>query len=656
VPRQVARTNRAMTGFRGGREASISLLVHHRAPAGPPWLKEFPGLSTVGRKSPASFFARDDSLIRHAFVLLLALLFASPAHAAWDSFEIIQWQRRDQAQLETLRRLGMTATMIMADRDGTGIPLAQQTPAVQAAGLRWYIENIATDLYSSYHRYTPGKPVNWRFLEAQQRYRANPTDTTALLREPPLLDPAWLERIRRRLTDTVAQQKSSRPLYYSLGDETGIADLTAFWDFDLSPVSVAGFRTWLHSQYGSLAALNTEWGTAYASWDSIQPEITNVAMARTDDNFAAWNDFKAWMDTSFADALRIGTDAIHLADPTALSAIEGVQIPGWGGYDYTKLVRAVDVMEAGDDGVNVSIIRSLNPRIVPLTTGFAATPADLHQLWRAVLDGARGLVLWDEDNGIVRPDASPGPRAAAYAPVFATLRGTIGRRLVNAEPIYDPIAILYSPVSFRVRWMLDHRPAGSAWMQRSSESELADNAWRAALRGYAAALARMGARPRYVTPADLAAGLTSVKTLILPHSIALSDAEIGSINAFAARGGLVIAETPPGAFDGHGRRRPPPPIAATIVPPAELEHALALTPAFPVEAPGDDVDTYLFRSRGQLLLALQRRALGETAETVTVTLHGRPARDLASGRDYGHMTRLTLTLDPITPVFLAIGE
>src|SRR6202044_3683668 len=103
------------------------------------------------------------------------------------------------------------------------------------------------------------------------------------------------------------------------------------------PISVAGFQTWLRAQYGSLTALNIEWGTEYTSWDSIRPETTAAAMRRTDDNFAAWNDFKAWMDTSFADALRSGTDAIHRADPQALSAIEGVQVPGWGGYDYSKI-------------------------------------------------------------------------------------------------------------------------------------------------------------------------------------------------------------------------------------------------------------------------------------------------------------------------------
>ena len=60
-------------------------------------------------------------------------------------------------------------------------------------------------------------------------------------------------------------------------------------------------------------------------------------MQRIDENFSGWSDFKAFMDQSFADALRAGTDAVHAADPTALAAIEGGQIPGWGGYDYSRL-------------------------------------------------------------------------------------------------------------------------------------------------------------------------------------------------------------------------------------------------------------------------------------------------------------------------------
>jgi Beta-galactosidase len=593
---------------------------------------------------------------RFGYFFVAALAMASPAHAAWDSFEIIQWQKRDPAQLETLRRLGVTAVTVIANRDGTGTPLELQTAAPHSAGLRWYIENIATDLYASYHRYTPGKDVNWRFIAAQDQYRANSSDNTALVREPSLLDPAWREKIRARLTQTVQQEKPFRPLYYSLGDENGIADLTAYWDFDLSPYSVAGFRTWLRGQYGSLASLNAEWGTSYQDWNAVQPETTKQTMLRTDDNFAAWNDFKAWMDTSFVDALRSGTDAIHRADPAAISGMEGVQVPGWGGYDYTKLAHAVDLMEIGDDGINLAIIRSINPRIIPLTTSFAASPADLRGIWSNVLDGSRGLILWDEDDSITRPDASPGPRAESYAPLFAALRGKIGRWMIDARPIHDSVAVLYSPVSFRVRWILDHRPDGDAWMHRSSEMELQDNAWRVALRDYVTALGRMGLHPRFITPEQLASGPPTETALILPHAIALSAAEANAINAFAARGGQVIADTPPGQFDEHGRKLPAPRVATPIVAPADLAKVLKVTPMFRVEAPDNDVESHVYIAHGQRLLALQRGAAKQTPETVTVELNGSHARDLATGRDYGKPARLMLTLDPITPAFLEIDR
>ncbi len=599
---------------------------------------------------------RRSSLNRTAIMVLACAMLTAPAFAAWDSFQIIEWQPRNAEQWKTLSGLGVTAAAVVADRDDTGVPLDRQTAVLRDAGVRWYIENIATDYYASYHRYTPGQPVNWRFLAAQQRYRATPDDATALFREPSLLDLSWRARISDRLIATVRQQAPFHPLYYSLGDETGIADLAAFSDFDLSPQSLAGFRTWLRGQYGSLAALNAEWGTAYSDWDAIQPETTWQTMRRTDDNFAAWSDFKAWMDTEFADALRFGTDAVHGADPHALSAIEGVQLPGWGGYDYARIAHAVDVMEVYDSDESLPLINAINPAVIPLVTSFAAAPADLHDIWRSVLRGARGLILWDEDNSIVRPDAAPGPRAAAYAPIFAALRGPIGRRLINAEPLHDPVAILYSPASFRLTWMLDHRREGDAWMERTAESEWQDNAWRAALRDYAEALARFGLHPRFITDDQLAHGPPAVSVLLLPHSIALSDQEIRSIAALAGNGGQVIADVPPGRFDRHGRPRAPTSVPATIVAPTQLSPALLPAPVVRVEAPDNDIETWLFRSDGRQLLALQRRKPQDAPETITIDLHGRHARDIATGRDYGRPDRLVLTAGPVTPILLELSR
>jgi len=58
-----------------------------------------------------------------------------------------------------------------------------------------------------------------------------------------------------------------------------------------------------------------------------------------------------------------------------------------------------------------------------------------------------------------------------------------------------------------------------------------------------------------MTPEQLASGPPPESTLILPHAIALSEARRRD-QSVRARGGKVIADTPPGQFDGHGRRLP----------------------------------------------------------------------------------------------------
>jgi hypothetical protein len=145
--------------------------------------------------------------VRLAYRLVLGTVLlgtAAPARA-WDDFQIIEWQHRDAAQLATLKRLGVTAATVIANRDGTGTPVQQQFAPMLATGLRWYVENIATDYYSAYHRWSPPHPVNWRFLEAQQRYRQNPDDESALWRDPSFADPVWQARIRDRLIATVRE-------------------------------------------------------------------------------------------------------------------------------------------------------------------------------------------------------------------------------------------------------------------------------------------------------------------------------------------------------------------------------------------------------------------------------------------------------------------
>jgi hypothetical protein len=612
-----------------------------------------------------------------AALLLLACLAAVPAAAdeRWDEYQLIMWQDQPAAALPGLARLGFTATKLI----GNGGRIDPQALAERrASGLPYYLENIATDWYASYHRYTPGQPVTWRFDRDRARRRADPGDAGVFVREPSLSDPAWRTAVQARLEALVRAQAGDRPLFYNLGDETGTADLAAPWDYDQSPVALAGFRAWLRTQYADLASLDAQWGSRYAAWDAVVPELTDAAMRRADQNYSAWADFKAWMDLAFADAVRAGTDAVHTADPAALAGLEGAQVPGWGGYDYGRLASAVDVMEIYDTGNALELAHAVNPALLPLSTAFAAGPREVHRAWRDLLRGGRGMVIWDEAGDVVAPDGTPGPRGLAIQALVAGLRGVAPALLVS-PPQPSAVAVLYSQASFRTRWMLDQQPKGVRWSDRDSERENDDNAWRAARRQVAGHLTELGIQPHWLTTQTLEAGALrdgGTRVLILPHAIALSQAEVDEVAGFAARGGTVLADTEPGVFDGHSRRRDAPVLVGVAAmpyamrpegEPAGPSGLLALLQAAGVEPPvsvlGPDgataagVDVHWFRNGGVTLLALQSSQPWAAPPRVTVRLPA-PAwvRDMRHAGEAVQAGMVQVALDPVEPAILVLSS
>ena len=585
-----------------------------------------------------------------------------PTTEAWPGYQVILWHHA-AAALAAARRDGVTAAMLLGQRDDAvdGAALRQAAAPLAAAGLGLYVENIATDFYAPYHRWQPGHAVTWQFDAVRARHAADPADPTVFWRHPSLSDPLWQARIDARLAAHVRALAGMHPLYYSLGDETGIADLAAAWDFDRAPAALAAMRTWLRTQYPTLAALNAEWGSDFADWAAVVPDTTDAALARGDGNYASWSDFKTWMDAAFAAALRRGTQSVHDADPTARAGIEGGQIPGWGGYDYTRLAGAVDVLEAYEAGGNIEIARAVNPALVLLTTSTASGPAEAWRLWHGALLGVRGAILWDPEGGMA------GARGAAMAPVFAALRQGGAEQMAVAAPAAGPVAILYAPASQHLRWLLDRRADTRPWTARDAAAEWDDAAARRPLEGALDWLAHRGLAPRWLTPAMLDAGVPAgVRAVLLPQALALSDRSVAALRDFAAAGGRVLADAPPGGFDAHGRPRAAPPLdAVTAILPgfaaATLEAALAaMAPAVTLAhadgTPVSDVEIRPAASGELALLGLLRdpHAATEAAEEVVVTLP-RPAwvRDLPGAAPARRLGRIVLHLGA-APAILAI--
>ena len=628
-------------------------------------------------------------------LLLLGLAAASAGAAAggqtgartgdaWSDYRAIVWQPQRSGNCAALRELGIDAGAVIADRDHP-TQVGERVAPLRDCGLGWYLENIATDFYSAYHRYTEGKPANWRFIEVKKAYRENPLDPRVFARDPSLSDPAWQASIRTRLTETVRAHRASRPLFYDLGDEPGIADLSVAWDFDFSAYSLAGMRRWLKERYRNLAALNEQWGSRFSDWDSVVPMTTAEAMRRTDGNYSAWADFKEWMDVEFARAIALGTEAIHGEDPGALSAIEGGQIQGWGGYDYSRLANAVDLMEIYDGGGNVEIVRSLNPELVVLKTSFDRGEVQAYDLWRSLLRGARGVIFWDPKGEIVGEDGRPGARGREAAPHLREIKSGLGALLMRSRRKVAPVAVLYSPASMRMQWMLDWQPKGTAWSDRGPSEAFEDkNAVRSSMTDFLDYLGRAGLEPRIVTPELVGRGALrrGIRALILPRALALSKSEAAEIRRFASAGGTVIADAVPGRFDQHGRRLPAPRLAGLFgsAPGAGKGRAILIdTPArggrellgilgeAGVEPPftlvrgggarATDIETHLWQNGRTIIVALQR-APGES-KLAPVRLELRdPARvyDLRAKKFLGTRRSLELTIDPVVPILLELSK
>jgi hypothetical protein len=352
------------------------------------------------------------------------------------------------------------------------------------------------------------------------------------------------------------------------------------------------------------------------------------------------------------------------------------------------------VIELYDYGENVEIVRSLAPNTILLSTFSGTGPGGQHRVWRAMLRGGRGLILWDPNHGFVRPDGTLGPRATTFAALFRKLRSGLGALIIGSRRHIDPVAMLYSPASFRTQWMLDVKPAGEAWSTRDADSKYADNAVRAARRAFSRAIALLGLQHRFLSPEQLVDGTLGRqrdRVLVLPHAIALSAAEAGAIRRFVAAGGIVVADAVPGVFDEHSRRSKKSPLAdlfprgvgvfafgkgktirvATVGrSKRDVASALAtifadagIAPPFPLTLPNrsqpGDVETYVFRNGSATVVALQRertKANQGTNESLILTVPpGSYVTDLVAEKPLGRRDRLEIALGTVAPAMFAVS-
>ncbi len=378
-----------------------------------------------------------------------------------------------------------------------------------------------------------------------------PADLEGDLRDPWAIRPRPLTpELERELGSTIANnlapiRKSSLRMAYALDDEISTGSFIRPIPWRLNEDDQA-YERWLKTYYGGRPP-----EARYVGPDEVRGELDGP-LGEID--LSPFLDRMTYNDSVWADFLGRLVERCNREDPSTPCGFVGGQAPNlWGGYDWAKLAKKVQYVEAYDAGSAPEIVRSFSPAIPRISTHFHGGRSDVWTAWHRFAHGDRGMVGWVE--GWFDADGTPLPWLERFRLTLRELGGVQGKKLVGASRLQDGIAIYYSHPSIQVSWMLDAEPHGRSWPNRNDDHRLGTS--HNVRRAWEMLLNDAGLDYDFLAYDEVALhGVPArYKVLILPASYALSDVEARRIAGFAAAGGTVIADFAAGLFDQHGRGR-----------------------------------------------------------------------------------------------------
>jgi hypothetical protein len=358
------------------------------------------------------------------------------------------------------------------------------------------------------------------------------------------------EKLRGLLRTNIEQVKGSPfRAAYALDDEVSWGHFVhpTMWRITDDP---AAYPTWLREVYGPNPPERPVWVT----YEDIRPQL--AAWSVRDFDAGPLMDQWTFNDTIWCDFLGDLVEYANSVDPATPCGIVGGQAPSaFGGYDYARLMRKLQYIEAYNIGSSQAIIRSFNPgNAIPAVTSHFHQSADddIWQVWYYLAHGNRGHIGWVENwfDG-----EKPRPWHEIVAPHYREAGAKIGPLLGGATWRHDGIALYYSQPSIQLGWILDAEAHGKTWVNRDGDhrlgaAPLVRKAWENMLRD-------SGLQYNFLSYLDVIENgvPAEYRVLILPACLCLSDAEAAAIDAFCRAGGTVIADYLPGVWDQHGRGR-----------------------------------------------------------------------------------------------------
>lgn len=375
-------------------------------------------------------------------------------------------------------------------------------------------------------------------------YRWTQSVNLPAVRDPCFSSAKFREELRARIRKAA---EVCRYDYYGvrlhwLGDEPFLGAPVCF-----APDCLAAFRREMLAKYGSVQALNRQWGTSFATEDDVRP--CQLAEIRDPSNLGQWLEHKMFMCRQFPKTW-IGQAQKELAAvaPGSECGPTGTQPPGHG-YDWSQIMKYIGGIGyyAGAQRKCIHDFAALYGR--PLLAGECGggythahwdfEPYNYNTMWSGLLNGSN--LAYHYYGAAIEGDASLTSNMVYWVKSLAELKGGIGKLFLSGRA-KSKIAVLYSQASLFAAMGTGRE---QAWQnaQTSWWRLLSDLKFDFTFYPYEM-LSEKGVPD-------------GIRAFVLPYALALSRRERERIADFIARGGLVLADVEPGAFDEAGKAAAP---------------------------------------------------------------------------------------------------
>jgi len=380
-------------------------------------------------------------------------------------------------------------------------------------------------------------------------------------RTPCLSDPKHRQELGAHLTGVAERVKPFSTTEFSMGDECHFC-YGAQRELCFSPTCVAAFHDFLKREYGTIAAVNREYGAGYGSFAEVQP-ITLSEAKKTPNLGPLWVDYRRHMENTWAGIQKVCRDAIRKVIPNARVGYEGTDYDNINSFDAFEFDKVMQVMRLNNtyDGVFApyAVVDLSEPNTM-LGTGWIGSYADYKKhdhwpsqafnryiSWRHLFRGANSIWVWyacAADRGVghgsvMAPDFSFFECFAPNLTETARIKSGPGKLLMHAQRESDGVAILYSPSSIHAATL-----CGMSGLQQD------------VLRSLVPLFEDTRRQFHIISYRELAAGTLrkqGFRFLFLPFAQALSPEEAANVAAFVRNGGTVMADLRPGVCDQHGK-------------------------------------------------------------------------------------------------------